>query len=130
MYELSTMDKIWNRACDGGGDYPCAGDQALAALLVFHGLAMNGGVLHATECCSSDQLTEAQAGFRYFGRDRVAVLIAEAEEATRLGQDTYKLEAVFDQKYWAEIPDDGVLVNSFESHHKTNPQEFSPLIPE
>jgi hypothetical protein len=91
---------------------------------------MNGGVLHATECCSSDQLTEAQAGFRYFGRDRVAVLIAEAEEATRLGQDTYKLEAVFDQKYWAEIPDDGVLVNSFESHHKTNPQEFSPLIPE
>jgi hypothetical protein len=128
MRELTVADKVWNRACEGGGDSLRAGDRALAALLLFHGPAMNGGVLHAVECLSSDQLSAAQAGYRHFGFESVAVLIGEAEKASQRQQDLDTLEAVFDQRYWTQIPDDGVLVKSFESHQKENPQEYSPLV--
>lgn len=128
MHELTDADEIWNRACEGGGDSPRAGDRALAALLLFHGPAMNGGVLHAVECLSPDQLTAALAGYRYFGFESVAALIGEDEKAIQLEQDLDTLEAVFDKQYWAQIPDDGVLVKSFESHLRENPHEYSPLV--
>src|SRR5439155_15972949 len=34
MHELTTADRVWNRACQGGGETPRVGDTALAALLV------------------------------------------------------------------------------------------------
>lgn len=46
---LSMRDLVWNRACLGSEDSLKVGDVALAALLAFHGLAMNGGVLHETD---------------------------------------------------------------------------------
>lgn len=50
---LSDSDRIWNRAAlENGGREPRAGDRSLAALLAFHGLAMNGGVSHATHVVS------------------------------------------------------------------------------
>jgi hypothetical protein len=128
MHELTVADEVWNRACEGGGESPCAGDRALAALLLFHGPAMNGGVLHAVECLSPDQLTAALHGFRHFGFESVAVLIGEAEKAIHIEQDIDTLEAIFDQQYWAQIPDDGVLVKSFEVHLRENPQEYSPIV--
>ena len=128
MHELTVADEVWNRACEGGGVSPRAGDRALAALLLFHGPAMNGGVLHAVECLSPDQLTAVLAGYIHFGFESVAALIGEAKKAIQLEQNLDTLEAVFDKQYWAQMPDDGVLVKGFESQLRENPQEFSPLV--
>jgi len=127
MYELTSSDKIWNRACEGGGEFPCQGDTALAGLLLFHGPAMNGGILHAVECLSAEQLVAAQAGYRYFSFSGVADLIASAEIAIRQGEDLETLEAGFDQRYWALVPDDGALVESFKRHQQQHPLEYSPV---
>jgi hypothetical protein len=127
MYELTNKDKIWNRACEGGGDSPRAGDIALASMLLFHGPAMNGGVLHAVECLSSEQLTAAKAGYTYFGFDAIADLITSAERAINEGQDLEAREAILDQQYWAVIPDDGALSKSFEWHRSQHPFEYSPV---
>lgn len=128
MYELTDRDKIWNRACEGGGESPRCGDVALAALLLFHGLAMNGGILHAVECLSAEQLVAAEAGYRYFGHGKVGDVIAAAEQAIHLGKDLEHLEGEFDQRYWALVPDDDVLVKSFEQHQFGNPLDYSPLM--
>jgi hypothetical protein len=127
MHELTDVEKIWNRACSGSGKYPHAGDRALAGLLLFHGPAMNGGVLHAAECLSPAQLAEAQTGYRYFALGSVADLIIAAKNAIRLGHDIDAIEEEFDHKYSVEISGDGILVKSFESHLSAYPQEYSPL---
>jgi hypothetical protein len=57
MHELSTADRVWNRAAlDAGGSPPREGDRALAALLLAHGMIMNGGVDHAVEALSAEEL--------------------------------------------------------------------------
>lgn len=128
MYELTNTDKIWNHACQGGGESPLPGDTALAGLLLFHGPAMNGGVLHAIECLSPEQLVSAQEGYKYFGYGGVADLIGAGEEATRQGNAVEPLQAAFDRRYSALVPNDEVLVKSFEQHYKQYPLEYSPLI--
>ena len=128
MHELSPVDKIWNRACKGGGESPHAGDKALAALLLFHGLAMNGGVLHAVECLSVKQLREAMNGYKYFGFKPVADLICSAQNAIEKGLDLDVLESTMNDQYWSQVPNDEILVNSFENHQKQNPSEYSPII--
>lgn len=127
MYELTNRDKIWNRACEGGGNSPRVGDTALASTLLLHSVAMNGGLLHAIECLTSEQLAAAKAGYIYFGFDVIAVLIASAERAIKEGGDLENLEATLDQQYWVVIPDDGVLAKSFEHHQSHHPFEYSPI---
>ena len=64
---LSRDGLIWNRAVlDAGGSTPGLGDTALAGLMLFHGLAMNGGIEHALEILSPAEFDAAIAGFRYF----------------------------------------------------------------
>ena len=128
MHKFTVADKIWNRACEGGGDFPLGGDRALADLLLFHGLAMNGGVLHATECLSSDQLNQAKNGYRYFGYELISDLLVEAEEAARNSQDLDDLDVDFDARYAARIPDDETLVRSFENHLGANDQAYAPYV--
>ena len=51
--QLSLADQIWNRAAlESGGPAAREGDRALAALLLAHGMVMNGGVGHALEVLS------------------------------------------------------------------------------
>jgi hypothetical protein len=61
---MTQADMIWNRACGEDSLRALPGDRALADLLNAHGLAMNGGVLHAIECMSAEELSEAEAGCR------------------------------------------------------------------
>ena len=125
---LSYCDHVWNRACEGGGDHPCAGDVALAAVILFHGPANNGGVLHATECLSAAQLEEARAGFRYYGFDLVADLLMQAEKVIHLDSNIGSLETVFDHRYWKQISDDSVLTECFARHFQMHPTEYSPML--
>ena len=127
MHPLTLRDRIWNRACEGGGEAPGAGDSALAALLLFHGPCMNGGVLHAVECLSPAQLTESEAGFRFFGLSSTAELLQRAREIVSVGKDLEEYGSTFDQEYWGQIPDDSTLVKRFELHHESHPSDYSPL---
>ena len=68
---VEQADAIWNRAAlEQGGPNPKPGDVALAALILAHGLVMNGGVHHAVACLTEDEIDAAVAGFSYLGISR------------------------------------------------------------
>ena len=127
MHQLTTADRVWNRACQGGGETPRVGDTALAALLVFHGAAMNGGVLHGVECLSTEELVASSAGYRFFGFAPVAELIARASNVLKIGEELEGHERKLDHEYAALIPDDSTLVKRFERHFQANAPDFSPI---
>lgn len=127
MYEQTVADKIWNRACLAREEALRAGDSALKALLRFHGVAMNGGVLHSVEFWSPEELATAQDGYRYFGFKVIAELISAAQEALCQGQDSEPLEEILEHEYTAEIPDDETLAKVFEAHYKRSPESYAPL---
>jgi hypothetical protein len=117
---LSKQDEIWNRAAlEGGGSNPAAGDVALASLLVAHGVAMNGGVLHAIECLTDAQRAAAARGFVYFGFPQVAALF------TNLPSNAEGEEESLNEVYWASIPDDSILVEAFRMKLLASPEAFS-----
>ena len=124
---LSTADIVWNRACQGGGDSPCRGDTALASLLLFHGAAMNGGVLHAVGCLSVEQRAHAKDGFRYFGFASVEDVITRGETVPSESVDIGNIAATLDSEYCAVIPSDSTLVERFEEHFARTPSEFSQV---
>lgn len=74
---VDAADLIWNRAAlEKGGTSPGVGDHALADLLAFHGLAMNGGVLDAIERTSPEGQARIGVAFRWFGLESVDHLLA------------------------------------------------------
>ena len=119
--EASRQDQIWNRAClEATGFEPAAGDKALASLLLAHGLAMNGGVVHALEGLSPAELAAAIAGFKYFG------LTAAAHVFEQVPDDTEETEERLDQMYWQAVPSDDALVHAFRIKLVASPEAFAP----
>ena len=128
MPELTRADVIWNRACEGDATAPSPGDRALAALLVLHGLVMNGGVLHAVECLKPQELAGAISGYRFFGFDDVAVMLVDAKSFAEVHEDLDSIEADLDRRYLTLIPDDSTLFARFAAYLLHNPSEFAPLL--
>lgn len=128
MYELTLADKVWNRACIGPECASMHGDSALEAMIHFHSVAMNGGVLHSIGCWSSDELEAIKNGYRYFGIDEISELIAAAQAALQKGVDEEVLEETLDRDYAARVPEDATLVHVFEAHYKSNPESYAPLV--
>lgn len=128
MAELTEADLIWNRAC---GDDPLRtlpGDRALADLLRAHGLVMNGGVLHAIECMTARALSDAEAGYRYYGLQDVASLLFHASAIFKTaGPESHERE--LDGEYARLIPSDDALVERFERRLKSCPSDFAPPRP-
>ena len=121
MLKLSRQDQIWNRAClESGGSSPAAGDQALASLLLAHGLAMNGGVVHALECLSQSEIAAAVAGFNYFG------LTDASRVFEQLPDDSEETEERFNQMYWSAVPSDETLAHAFRVKLLSTPEAFAP----
>jgi hypothetical protein len=87
MGKLTEGDMIWNRACGEGPLRALPGDRALAELLHAHGLAMNGGVLHAIECMTTKELSDAEAGYRYYGLDDVASFLSRGRAILKATDD-------------------------------------------
>lgn len=120
--KLSRQDHIWNRAAmDAGGPAPREGDSALAALLLLHGMAMNGGLDHAIEVLGSGDYTLALNGFRYFGLDQAAAVLEQARGATE-----HQLEKL-DAEYGAVVPSDSTLVHAFQVKLLSSPEAFAPV---
>lgn len=127
MYELTEADKIWNRACGADPLRSLPGDRALADLLRAHGLAMNGGVLHAVECLSAAELSDAEDGYRFYGFAEVASLLSRARKLFEKGDDQELHEQQLDRQYAVFIPSDGSLAQCFEKRLQANPSDFAPL---
>ena len=126
MPEFTAADRIWNRACLNQVAGLPMGDQALAAMILAHGLVMNGGVIHAIECLTADQLAAAKAGYRYFDLADVDALLDVAASAIDDDEDPDSWEKALDVRYGALIPDDPFLVARFEAALHRNPAAFAP----
>lgn len=119
--EQSKADRVWNRAAlENGGTEPREGDRALAALLLAHGLVMNGGVEHAIEALEPDQLEAALSGFRFFSFEEVASFLDQSSRSILDEDDA-------DDTYAEMIPSDSVLVGRFEEFLNASPEMFAPL---
>jgi hypothetical protein len=127
MSEFTKADLIWNRACACSAVTHSPGDRALEAMLAFHGAAMNGGVLDALEHFGTDELEDAEAGYRYFGLEGVADLLNEAKSISKTGDDLDLWETELDRRYGAIVPNDTTLVARFEMIFHRTPSEFAPI---
>jgi len=59
---------VWNRAAmKHRGPAPRVGDESLSAVLLVHGLVMNGGVFHAVGSVTAEELRANCARYRFFG---------------------------------------------------------------
>jgi hypothetical protein len=125
--ELSKADLIWNRAAlEAGGPHPRDGDQALAKLLRAHGMICNGGVDHALESLSAQEIREAKEGFRYFGLSKAGDLMEDAFALRDLNDPS--AEAAIDalnKRYWSVVPSDQTLVVCFEVRFHDAPDDFA-----
>ena len=120
--QLSKANQIWNRAAmESGGSKARDGDRALSDLLLAHGMVMNGGVGHALEALSSDELAAAVKGYRFFGLNVVAALLEHSVNGTEDEVDQA------DAHYGALIPSDQTLVDRFEALYGASPQVFAPI---
>ena len=129
MSKLSNTVLIWNRACGNDALRSLPGDRALADMIGAHGLAMNGGVLHAVECLAPEQLSDACSGYAYFGLQAIASLLSRAKTILDEDDDLENNEQRLDRQYAKIIPDDEALVERFEAHLHSHPSDFSPLRP-
>ena len=130
----SDYDTVWNRAVmEEGGTSPRAGDRALADLLRFHSVSMNGGVLHGLEVRSDDEVSAAVAGYKYFGLDQAAAAVewlvaaASANDLDNHHEAAERLEIEGDERYAKAVPTDATLVTAFEHRYRDNPEEFAPV---
>jgi hypothetical protein len=126
-YEMTEADLVWNRACDSL--MLRSGDRALAGLLSFHGLAMNGGVLHALECLRPEELEAAMAGCRFLGFNDVFDFLVEAKSASETSDvgELDALETRLDDAYAGLVPSDHRLIERFERFYRDNRSHFAPL---
>ena len=125
--KLSDADRVWNRAASqGGGEFARAGDEALTALLRFHGLAMNGGVHHALEVLDDADLEAAIRGYEYFGMAKVAAFLS-LTDTPPLAEWTDESEVLANRYYMQMVPDDECLARRFEVSFDRCPKEYSPL---
>lgn len=128
MLESTTRAAIWQRACGAGPAAPRAGDTALMALLTFHGLVMNAGVLYAIDCLSPHELDAARQGYRYFGFANVAGVIGAGQAAKAQGLDADLLADTLEDAYAAIIADE-VVMQAFEAHYARQPADYAPVVP-
>ena len=128
--DLSVADRIWNRAAlESDRVARMNGDRALRALLLAHGLIMNGGVFHCVhEVLSESGLEAAIEGYGYFGLDNAAATLREAasiEDPWSESQEKASLDS--DARYAAAIPTDAAIVERFESRLLAHPEDFAPI---
>jgi hypothetical protein len=88
---------------------------------------MNGGILHAVECLSASELSEAQSGYRFFSLGKVADFLSRARKILEADEDLDSYEVQLDQDYATLIPDDSALREHFERIHTSRPAEFTSI---
>ncbi|NEK86070.1 hypothetical protein GCU60_09910 [Blastococcus saxobsidens] len=130
---MTDPDEIWNRACDPFAPFTHPGDAALAAVLLCHGMAMNGGLLHAVEGLEPDQRERAVAGFRLLGLDAAATAVEDiarskdARAADDPGADD-DLEEEANRRYDEALPEwDATIERAFRADLASHPEAYAPV---
>ena len=127
--------RIWNRACDPDYAPTKRGDSALHAILSFHSLSMNGGIVDPLETDFA-LATRASDGYRLFGAEELAQLVVAARaiaepvvdddgnfDSLNLSEgDQDALEALNDR-----LPDDSDVEVVFRRYLAEHPDEFDAL---
>ena len=131
--ELSAADAIWDRSTDPDAPTTHPGDAALVAVLLCHGMAMNGGLLHACQGLEPDQRERAVAGYRLLGLDAAADAVEDvARQAAALDEDDLaaaeRLEEEAGRRYDAALPEwDETIDRAFREHLRRHPEQYAPL---
>ena|SRR5688572_7890659 len=125
---MTKPDRVWNRAAMQEDVSSLGrGDRALASLLLFHGLVMNGGLHHALESVKPEELLAAVDGYAFFGFDDVAALLRAADSDPVLGTVTDDMEVAANARYAKTVPDDSHLVARFEKVYAELSDQFAPV---
>jgi hypothetical protein len=82
---------------------------------------MNGGVFHALEVVSEEELRACCAGFRYFGLDEAAGLLEAASTEEWTEQSEVRCNAAY-----AKLVDDAILGASFRTHFSRCREKYAP----
>ncbi len=117
---------------DGDDGAARVGDGALRDVLRLHGMAMNGGLLHAVEGLEPEELDGAVTGFRWLGledlADAVTAYAADAADAEGMPDDAVDaLEERGNDLYSDAVPEDEVLYAAFHRRFTAQPEAFAPL---
>lgn len=121
------VDRIWNRALGPADGADRDGDAALRAVLEFHSMAMNGGVLHAIQRTPAGELARAREAYRLYGFAGVAGLIATPIDEDADPDDLDDLEEELDGAYADDIPGDETLRRAVEAHIHSAPDAYAPV---
>ncbi|WP_104525192.1 DMP19 family protein [Blastococcus atacamensis] len=132
---MSDADEVWNRACDPFAPFSHPGDAALAAVLLCHGMAMNGGLLHAVEGLEPDQLARAVDGYRALGLGEAADAVEEVarqadalDDADADADAGERLEVEADRRYGVALPGaDAEIDAAFRDHLAAHPEAYAPV---
>lgn len=118
-------DLIWNRACLSPSEqFDLPGDQALSDMLSLHGLIMNGGIHHAFEVLSKNEVASGIMGFRYFRLKAVADFLSSIRDDPNKSEWTEANELAVDRGYFELIRDDDALVDAFSTLYRERPDDF------
>ena len=124
--DIDRSTDIWNRAAtEGGGSTPRPGDAALSSALAFHNMVMSGGIDHAFDVLTSDQIAAAADGYRYLELQPIADLIGHVPAAIA-DEDDDRIEEL-DNEYGELVPLDQTLVERFEAALQRSPEDFAPI---
>jgi hypothetical protein len=106
------------------------GDIALASLLRVHSLARNSGLMAAVEGVPPDVVEAGTSGYRFFGMDGAAEVVADLQEMLRhpgMSEDDMEaMELEADRLYGVVVPGDEVIVSRFETRLAADPEAFGP----
>ncbi|GID30951.1 hypothetical protein C8E87_6980 [Paractinoplanes brasiliensis] len=103
------------------------GDRHLGALLLVHGMVMNGGPNHAADSCDPAQIAAAASACRYLGLDDLGSLIRELPAASS-DSDDEDAENRLSDAYHQLVPGDSTLSGAFEARYASTPEDFDPAI--
>ena len=106
---------------ESGGPNPREGDRAIADLLIFDGLAANGGLGHACSVLDQDELRAAIQGFRFFGIDDIAAFL---ERVSGLPEEQ---QEEFNYKYYEIVNIGDPVFEKFEAYYEMNAHAFDPI---
>lgn len=87
---------------------------------------MNGGVFHAVDCLTPEELADAKAAFRIYGLELPVSTLDRAVTILQAKEDPEIYESELDEDYEDAIPADEFLVTAFKNHLRSNPSEYAP----